>query len=75
VIRLRGGAVTAKTYDGSSLVPGAVIEGPALVDDVDTTLLVPQGDRLEIDPMSNYVFTVGATIPTALAAAANGGAK
>ena len=52
-----------------------MIDGPAIVDDVDTTLLVPDGDRLEIDAMGNYVFTVDTTIPTAIAAAANGGAR
>jgi N-methylhydantoinase A len=75
VIRLRAGTVTAKTYDGSSLHPGVVIEGPALIDDVDTTLLVPERDKLEIDDLSNYVFTVDTTVPTALENGANGGAK
>jgi N-methylhydantoinase A len=74
-ITLRRGSYTATTYDGPALRPGAVIDGPALVDDVDTTLLVPDGDRLEIDAMGNYVFTVDTTIPTAIAAAANGGAR
>jgi N-methylhydantoinase A len=75
VIRLRAGPVTATTYDGPALAPGVVIEGPALIDDVDTTLLVPEGDRLEIDELSNYVFTVDTTIPTALATSATGGGK
>jgi hypothetical protein len=35
-----------------------VLSGPALIDDVDTTLLVPAGARLEIDQLRNYVFTV-----------------
>lgn len=77
-ITLRGGSYSASTYDGQSLRPGAVIEGPALVDDVDTTLLVPDRDRLEIDSIGNYVFTIDTTVPAAVPAAtkaASGGTK
>jgi N-methylhydantoinase A len=74
-ITLRRGSYTAATYEGPALAPGAVIDGPALIDDVDTTLLIPDGDKLEIDSMGNYVFTVDTTIPAAIPAAVNGGAK
>ena len=62
--------LTAAVYDGAALTPGQALEGLAIVDDVDTTLLVPAGARLAIDGMRNYVFeiepayTPGAT-PTA----------
>jgi N-methylhydantoinase A len=46
------------TYDGPSLTSGARIDGPALVDDVDTTLLVPPGTTLQIDGLGNYVFSI-----------------
>ena len=62
-IHLGGRAVTAKAYDGPSLVPGASIAGPALVDDVDTTVLVPEGDSLAIDGWRNYVLTIGSGAP------------
>ena len=74
-ITLRAGTFSATTYDGASLTPGAAIEGPALIDDVDTTLLVPAGDRLEVDPMGNYVFTVDTTAPAALQTTADGGVR
>jgi N-methylhydantoinase A len=74
-ITLRTGTFSATTYDGASLRPGATIDGPALIDDVDTTLLVPAGDRLEVDPMGNYVFTVDTTAPAALQTTADGGVR
>jgi N-methylhydantoinase A len=74
-IILRAGTFSAATYDGASLRPGATIAGPALIDDVDTTLLVPEGDRLEVDGMGNYVFTVDTTAPAALQTTADGGAR
>lgn len=43
-------------YDGPSMVVGMRLDGPALVDDVDTTLYVPRGVRLSIDSWRNYVF-------------------
>ena len=57
-IRLGDEAVVAATYDGASLLPGDRLEGPALVDDVDTTLLVPPGVRVHIDGLRNYVFEI-----------------
>lgn len=50
--------LTATVYDGATLAPGQTLEGLAIVDDVDTTLLVPEGARLEIDGMRNYVFQI-----------------
>jgi N-methylhydantoinase A len=50
--------VIANVYDGATLQPGQGLEGPALVDDIDTTLLVPEGARLDVDGMRNYVFEI-----------------
>jgi N-methylhydantoinase A len=41
-------------YRGGSLRPGTAIEGPALIDDVDTTVYVPGDGRLEVDELRNY---------------------
>ena len=49
---------TATVYDGAALAPGQTLEGLAIVDDVDTTTVVPEGARLEIDGMRNYVFEI-----------------
>ena len=50
--------LTAAVYDGAALEPGQELRGLAVVDDVDTTLLVPEGAQLEVDGMRNYVFTI-----------------
>ena len=42
-VRLGDDTIQAAVHDGPALAPGAFIEGPAIVDDVDTTLLVPPG--------------------------------
>ena len=57
-IQLGDQTISAATYDGGALSQGSVITGPAVIDDVDTTLLVPPGTRLEIDHMHNYVFSI-----------------
>jgi N-methylhydantoinase A len=57
-IRLGDETLQAATYDGVALSAGSVIGGPAVIDDVDTTLLVPPGAQLQIDRLGNYVFTV-----------------
>jgi len=49
---------TASVYDGAALVPGQELDGLAIVDDVDTTLLVPEGAHLQVDGMRNYVFSI-----------------
>jgi len=49
----------APVYDGPSMVTGMMLDGPAFVDDVDTTLLVPSGARLAIDTWRNYVVDPG----------------
>jgi N-methylhydantoinase A len=54
----------AAVYDGPGLVPGMTLAGPALIDDVDTTLYVPVGVEVEIDRFSNYVFQLGETAVT-----------
>ncbi len=51
-----GGAVTAVVYDRDRLDPGAVLEGPALVDSVDTTIVVPEGFTLSVDEYATAVL-------------------
>jgi len=45
-------------YDGCVLKPGQAIEGPALVEERNTTLLLGPGDRLEIDATNNFSIQV-----------------
>jgi N-methylhydantoinase A len=44
-------------YVESEVTPGSRIQGPALVDSLDTTLLVPRGVVAERDPLMNLVLT------------------
>ena len=44
----------AAVYDGSALQPGHAIDGPAIVDEQTTTLLVGCGDNLIVDASGNY---------------------
>jgi N-methylhydantoinase A len=45
-------------YRGHGLRPGTAIEGPALIDDVDNTVYVPSGGRLEVDEYRGYRLTL-----------------
>lgn len=45
-------------YDRSGLLPGGRIEGPAIIEQMDTTTLVFPGDRAEIDPAWNIIIRV-----------------
>lgn len=67
-IYLGAEAIQAPVYDGPSLTPGDTLTGPAVVDDVDTTLLVPPGTTLSIDAFGNYVFSIVPTAGVATAA-------
>jgi N-methylhydantoinase A len=44
-------------YIESEVSPGSTIHGPALVEAVDTTLLIPRGFVAERDPLMNLVLT------------------
>jgi N-methylhydantoinase A len=49
ILQLPGGPLVATVYDRERLGPGSSIAGPALVEAVDTTIVVPQGSRLTVD--------------------------
>jgi N-methylhydantoinase A len=46
--------VDTPVYDGPRLGPGVEIEGPALVQEPFTVVVVPPGARLTLDPTGNY---------------------
>ncbi len=46
-------------YDGNGLRPGHEIEGPALIEERNTTILIGADDRLEIDAHDNFSILVG----------------
>jgi N-methylhydantoinase A len=59
-IHIGNNVVMADAFDGPSLEPGALIAGPALIDDVDTTVFVPDGVQLDVDGLHNYVLSLEA---------------
>jgi N-methylhydantoinase A len=54
-----GGAVRTAIFHRDDLRPGARIEGPAIVEQLDTTVVVPPGDEAEVDGYSNLLIHVG----------------
>ena len=46
-------------YDGTKLGPGATIDGPALVDEPFTTVVVYPGQQARVDRFGNYAISVG----------------
>ena len=55
----------AAVFAADDLVPGAAIDGPAIVESDFTTVLVEQGDRLEVDPYGGMVLVVSSARPDA----------
>jgi len=55
-----GGRVETPVYQREALPLGAKIDGPAILEQRDTTLVVEPNDSLEIDGFGNIVMSVGA---------------
>jgi N-methylhydantoinase A len=55
---LGGRWVRASIYDRGRLLPGATIEGPAIVEQLDTTTFLGLGDRARVDAFGNLVLEV-----------------
>jgi N-methylhydantoinase A/oxoprolinase/acetone carboxylase beta subunit len=52
-----GDFVETGVYDRATLAPGATIDGPAIVEEVDCTVVVPPGMRADVDGDRNLVIT------------------
>jgi len=52
-----GGFVEAEIYDRSSLGPGALVAGPAIVEQGDTTTLIEPGWLAEVAPNGSLVLS------------------
>jgi N-methylhydantoinase A len=59
----RHGIAPVAVYDGNALCPGHAIDGPALVEEKNTTILIGRGDRLEVDASNNFSILVAQTEP------------
>jgi len=57
------GFVETPVYDGAALGAGAALEGPALIEEPFTVIVVPPGSSVVLDEHGTYDITVGA--PTA----------
>jgi N-methylhydantoinase A len=51
--------VDTPVYDGPVLGPGATVEGPALVEEPFTVVVVPPGATARLDRLGNYELTLG----------------
>lgn len=54
-IGIEGHKTKAVVVARASLAPSDRVEGPALVEQPDTTVVVPPGERAEVDPAGNLV--------------------
>lgn len=52
-------SVMAAVYDRDALHPGDWFVGPAIVDQLDTTIVIHPGDRVRVDATHNLVIEVG----------------
>ena len=52
-------AIRTAIHGRDDLRPGARIEGPAIVEQLDTTVVIPPGDAAEVDGYSNLLIHVG----------------
>jgi N-methylhydantoinase A len=53
------GKVSAAVYRRDDLRPGAKIAGPAIIEQLDSTVVVPPEDEAEVDGYSNVIIRVG----------------
>ena len=58
------GPIDCPIYRRETLTPGAVIDGPAVIEEPDSTTLVFRGDRLAVHPSGVLVLTIGGTSMT-----------
>ncbi|MGZ6979726.1 MAG: hypothetical protein ACXVJW_16570, partial [Acidimicrobiia bacterium] len=51
--------VDTPVYDGPALGAGATLEGPALIEEPFTVVVVPPGATVVLDELGNYALTLG----------------
>jgi N-methylhydantoinase A len=66
--RLRGavffaghGELETPRYHGGNLTPGMMVEGPAIIDEPTTTIVIYPGSRARVTELHNYLLEVGGT--------------
>jgi len=58
-----GGWLETPIYRRSQLPPGKMLEGPAIIEQLDTTIVVEPGDHLAADPLGNLILRVSGDAP------------
>ena len=53
-----GGYVRCEIYDRARLPVGARIEGPAVVEEAESTTVIPPNTSAEVDPWANLLVSV-----------------
>jgi len=66
--RFDGVDVETPVYDGGLLRAGDTFDGPAIIEETTTTVVVPSRYRCAVDPYRNYVLTRTAAAEADLAA-------
>jgi N-methylhydantoinase A len=61
VVRFDTGVEEAAVYDGPQLRTGAVIEGPALIEEPFTVVVLSSGDTARLDENGTYDITIGSS--------------
>jgi N-methylhydantoinase A len=64
--------VDTPIYTRTDLAPGAALEGPAIVEQMDTTVLIPPDSRAHVDSQLNLIIEVQAAVSDTAALAAAG---
>ncbi len=54
--RWNGRELETRVYDGDAMGAGTLIEGPAIVEEKTTTVVIPEGFTCQVDPFRNYVL-------------------
>ena len=54
-----GGFVDTAVYDRETLGPGSAVDGPAIVEQIDTTTVIHPGQRVSVDEFGNLLITIG----------------
>ena len=57
IFDVKGKGLRTPVYDGSVLGAGAVIKGPAIIEEVTTTIVIEPGWTAKLDPSGSYVIT------------------
>ena len=53
------GFVDTAVYDRETLGPGSAVDGPAIVEQIDTTTVIHPGQRVSVDEFGNLLITIG----------------